>query len=129
MRKKIIAGLLTVSLLFGSAALLPEEVFDLGADITVCAAVSGNYEYKVLSDGTAAITVTGKGKYTGTLKKTFKVKALDLSTSYAKVSIPYSSYTWSGSAIRPKVTVKFKDGKVTSTRYGNYSDVRSIKVK
>ena len=62
--------------------------------------------------GTATITVTGKGAYTGTLKKTFKVKALGLTSSYAKVTIPYSSYTWSGSAIKPKVTVKFKDGDV-----------------
>ena len=62
--------------------------------------------------GTAAITVTGKGNYKGTLKKTFKVKALDLSSSYAKVTIPYCSYTYTGSAVKPKVTVKFKDGSV-----------------
>ena len=68
--------------------------------------------------GTATITIKGAGKYTGTLKKTFKVKALDLSSSYAKFSIPYSSYTYTGSQIKPAVTVKFKDGDVIpATQY------------
>ena len=53
MRKKIIAGSLSVSLLLGAGAALPEGVFDLGADIAVCAAVSGDFDHKVLSDGTA----------------------------------------------------------------------------
>ena len=62
--------------------------------------------------GTATISVKGKGSYTGSLKKTFTVKALDLTSSYAKVGIPYSAYTYTGSAIKPAVTVKFKDGDV-----------------
>ena len=74
--------------------------------------------------GTATITVNGKGDYFGTLTKTFKVKPLDLSTSYAKVTIPYASYTCSGSAIKPAVTVKFKDGDVIpASQYTlSYSD-------
>ena len=55
MRKKIIAGSLSVSLLLGAGAALPEGVFDLGADIAVCAAVSGDFDHKVLSDGTAEL--------------------------------------------------------------------------
>lgn len=131
MRKKIIAGLLTVSLLYGSsltaknyAALYSRKYVDRrlsngkatipyasytyrgrGIKPSVTVRNSAGDKLKKETDytvsysdntkiGTAAITVTGKGKYTGTLKKTFKVKALDL-----------------------------------STRYGNYSDVRSIKVK
>ncbi|MBR4555216.1 MAG: leucine-rich repeat domain-containing protein [Ruminococcus sp.] len=62
--------------------------------------------------GTATITVTGTGNCNGTLTKTFSVKALDLNSSYAKVTIPYSAYTYTGSAIKPAVTVKFKDGDV-----------------
>ena len=50
MRKKIIAGSLSVSLLLGAGAALPEGVFDLGADIAVCAAVSGDFDHKVLSE-------------------------------------------------------------------------------
>ncbi len=80
--------------------------------------------------GTATITVTGKGKYAGTYKKTFKVKALDLSSSYAKVTIPYSSYTYTGSQIKPTVTVKFKDGDVIpATQYTvSYSDNTKVGV-
>ena len=78
--------------------------------------------------GTATIAVTGKGKYTGSIKKTFKVKALDLSSSYAKISIPYSSYTYSGSAIKPKVTVKFKDGDVIPTSDYTLTYSNNIKV-
>ena len=57
--------------------------------------------------GTATITVKGKGKYTGTLTKTFKVAALSLKSSNVKVSIPYASYEYSGSAIKPTVKVKY----------------------
>ena len=78
--------------------------------------------------GTATITIKGKGKYTGTLKKTFKVKALDLSTSYAKVTIPYSSYTYSGSAIKPAVKVKFKDGDIIPTAQYTISYSNNVKV-
>ena len=62
--------------------------------------------------GTATITVTGKGSWSGKATKTFTVKPLDVSSSYAKVTIPYASYTYTGSAIRPAVTVAFKDGSV-----------------
>ena len=78
--------------------------------------------------GTATITIKGKGKYTGTLKKTFKVKPLDLSTSYAKVTIPYSSYTYSGSAIKPAVKVKFKDGDIIPTAQYTLSYSNNVKV-
>ena len=69
--------------------------------------------------GTATITIKGKGSYTGTLTKKFTVKPLELTSSYAKVTIPYSSYTYTGSAIKPAVTVKFKDGDVIPT--GQYT--------
>ena len=62
--------------------------------------------------GTAKITVKGKGKYGGTVKKTFTVKPLSLTSSYAKVTIPYSAYTWTGSAVKPKMSVQFKDGDI-----------------
>ena len=78
--------------------------------------------------GTATITVKGKGKYTGTLKKTFKVKPLDLTSSYAKVTIPYSAYTYSGSGIKPKVTVKFKDGDIIPTSDYSLSYSNNTKV-
>ena len=60
--------------------------------------------------GTAKITVKGIGKYSGTAEKTFKVKPLNVDSSYAKVTIPYASYTFTGKEITPAVKVKFKDG-------------------
>lgn len=80
------------------------------------------------SVGTATITITGKGNYTGTIKKTFKVKPLELSSSYAKVSIPYSSYTYSGSPIKPAVKVRFKDGDIISNSQYTVSYSNNVKV-
>ena len=62
--------------------------------------------------GTATITVKGTGRYSGTATKKFTVKPLDVTSSYAKLSIPYASYTYTGKAITPKVTFTFKDGSV-----------------
>lgn len=78
--------------------------------------------------GTAVITVTGIGDYDGTLKKTFTVKPLDLNSSYAKVTVPYSSYTYSGSAVTPKLTVKFKDGDVIPADQYTLSYSNNIRV-
>ena len=80
--------------------------------------------------GTATITIKGKGSYFGELKKTFKVKPLDLTSSYAKVTIPYSSYTYTGSQIKPTVKVKFKDGDIIpATQYTvSYSDNTKVGV-
>ena len=69
--------------------------------------------------GTASIIVKGKGNYSGFLTKNFTVKPLDLSSSYAKVTIPYASYTYTGKAITPEVRVKFKDGGLIAS--GEYS--------
>ena len=52
--------------------------------------------------GTATITVTGKGAYEGSVKQTFRI-AYDLAK--AKVTLPKSSYTYTGKAIRPTPTV------------------------
>ena len=58
--KRILSLALAVCMAFGSAALLPEGIFETGSTITASAAQSGDYEYKVLKDGTAEIT-----KYNG----------------------------------------------------------------
>ncbi len=77
--------------------------------------------------GTAKITITGKGNFANKVTKTFTVKKLDLSSSYAKVTIPYSAYTYSGSAIKPAVKVKFKDGSLIPA--GEYKLSYSSNVK
>lgn len=52
--------------------------------------------------GTAKITVTGTGNYSGSLKKTFSIK--QKSVSNLKYSIPNKAYT--GKQIKPSITLK-----------------------
>lgn len=87
-----------------------------GTDYTV--------SYKNNSDvGTASITITGKGKYTGTVTKKFTIKPLNLNSSYAKISIPYSSYTYTGSSIEPNFNIKFKDGTLIAQGYSTSTNI------
>ena len=60
MKKKILSAFLAVSLVFGSAAALPQNIFTNQTSISASADVSGDYEYKLLENGTAEIT-----KYNG----------------------------------------------------------------
>lgn len=58
--------------------------------------------------GTAAITVTGKGNYSGTKTRTFSIVNKAVST----VKVQYTTgYAYTGKAIKPNVTVKGNDGK------------------
>ncbi|MFT3950776.1 MAG: Ig-like domain-containing protein [Oscillospiraceae bacterium] len=54
--------------------------------------------------GTATVTITGKGNYTGTLTKTFKIAAKSITGMTATLSA--TSYTYTGTARKPAVTVK-----------------------
>ena len=81
-----------------------------GTDYTV------TYENNV-NAGTATVTVTGAGKYTGTLTKTFKITRLDISG--AKATLKNTSMTYTGKALKPAVTVKIKlDGKTVTLKAG-----------
>lgn len=84
--------------------------------------------YSNTAVGTARIMITGKGNFKGFKYKYFTVKKLDLSSSYAKVTIPYSSYTYSGKEIKPAVTVKFKDGTVIPASEYKLSYSKNVKV-
>ena len=63
MKKKILAAMLSVSLMFAAAEVLPNSFIDLGNGIKAEAVTEGitNYNYQTLSDGTIEIT-----SYTGT---------------------------------------------------------------
>jgi len=54
--------------------------------------------------GTATVTVKGKGNYTGTITKKFKITAVPVSA----VTLEYSETTYTGKALKPAVTVKAK---------------------
>lgn len=64
--------------------------------------------------GTSSVTITGIGNYTGSLKKTFAITAASMSK--CKVSLPKTSYTYSGTAKTPSVTVRFNDRKLKKDR-------------
>ena len=68
-----------------------------GTDYTV------TYSTNTAIGSTGTVTITGKGNYSGTIKKSFTItaKSLDGST----VSGISSSYTYTGSAIKPSVSV------------------------
>ena len=75
--------------------------------------------YKNHTDaGTATVTVTGTGLYSGTLKKTFKILPAELTS----IKLKKAEYDYTGKAIKPAATVKAKvNGKtVTLTQDTDY---------
>ena len=63
--------------------------------------------------GTATVTIKGIGNYSGTMTATFKINPLKLSNATATLSDTTLTYT--GKALKPKVTVKMKvDGKTVT---------------
>ncbi len=66
-----------------------------GTDYTVSCSENTNA-------GTAAVTVTGKGNYSGTLTKTFTITKRGLDS----MSLSYTSAVYTGLALKPAVTVK-----------------------
>lgn len=61
--------------------------------------------------GTATVTIKGKKNYSGSVKKTFKIK------NALTVTLSKTSYTYSGKAIKPSVTVKSGKKKLASKYY------------
>lgn len=60
--------------------------------------------------GKATVTVTGKGAYTGTVNKTFKITKKSLSK--AKVTLSKSKYRYAWASCKPAVTVKLSGKKL-----------------
>ena len=67
--------------------------------------------------GTAYVTVTGKGTYTSTVKKTFTILASDISKATA--SGVSKSYVYTGKSLTPAVTLKI--GTKTLSRGSDYT--------
>ncbi|MGN0482131.1 MAG: GH25 family lysozyme [Lachnospiraceae bacterium] len=65
-----------------------------GSDYTVAYSQNKNV-------GTASVTVTGKGTYTGTLKKNFTIRRAELTAK--KVNLDVSEYVWDGKVKSPGV--------------------------
>ena len=67
--------------------------------------------------GTATVTITGKGGYTGSTTKNFSINAKSISS--ATVTLSQTSYTYDGTEKKPTVTVK--DGSKTLTSGTDYT--------
>ena len=82
------------------------------------AVYSGNYTvtYKNnVNAGTATVTLTGKGNLQGTLTKTFKIAPKSI--KYCTVQLKATSYSYTGSAIKPAVRVKIGDKVISADNY------------
>lgn len=67
-----------------------------------------------INAGTATVTITGKGIYSGSITKTFAIK---YNLSNATVTTTPSSYSYDGNAKKPAVTVKIGTRTVPATDY------------
>ncbi|MDR1087793.1 MAG: cell wall-binding repeat-containing protein, partial [Coriobacteriales bacterium] len=92
---------------YTGSAITPEGItvargattLDLGADYTLSYANHTNA-------GTATVTVTGQGNYTGELSTDFTINALSLpAAGFAITGIDSAGYPYTGSAITPKVSI------------------------
>ena len=86
-------------------AIEPEPLVSIGSTILEQgAAYEVSYENNV-EVGTATITITGIGSFSGTATKTFEI----VSTSLTKANVTVADQTYTGSALKPKPTVKMGD--------------------
>ena len=71
----------------------------------------------VVNAGDYNVVITGKGNYTGTVKKSFKITKASIA-GYTVTVDASQTYTYTGSAITPSVTVKdTKDGTLDAANY------------
>jgi len=91
------------------AVFLGENALIKGTDYTV--AYSNN-----TAIGTATVTITGMGNYTGTKTVTFEIVPIDIAAATVSVN---GTYTYTGSAVKPVPTVVY--GGVTLTKDVDYT--------
>ena len=114
---------------YTGAALTPEPTVKVGAT-TLKEGTDYTLSHKNNTNaGTASVTVTGKGNYTGDVTKTFTIAKRSISG--ATVSVATQTYT--GSALTPKPTVKvgsttLREGADYSLSYKNNTNVGTATV-
>jgi hypothetical protein len=64
--------------------------------------------------GTASVIITGKGKFEGTTKASFNILPAEKAI---KIELDKKSFTWTGKAIKPKVTVKVGEETLNPSAY------------
>lgn len=73
--------------------------------------------------GTATVTVTFKGNYSGTMSSTFKIQQ----SGFTKVTLSYSSHTYTGKALKPSVSVYVGSKKLASKYYSvSYKNNKNV---
>lgn len=114
---------------YTGAALTPKPTVKVGAT-TLREGADYTLSHKNNTNaGTASVTVTGKGNYTGDVTKTFTIAKRSISG--ATVSVATQTYT--GSALTPKPTVKvgsttLREGADYSLSYKNNTNVGTATV-
>ena len=89
----------------------PEPVISI-EDTVLTKGTDYTLEYSANTNvGTATVTATGAGDYTGTKSATFTIVAKEVSPA---ITITGDSFTYSGSAIEPEFTVKDGDAVLTA---------------
>lgn len=87
-----------------------------------------------LNVGTATVTVTGKGNYSGTASATFAIDPKDIGKATAAFDQNVTIYEYTGSAITPEVIVKdgaleLKAGTDYTLSYTNNKNIGTVAVK
>lgn len=105
----------------GSAIMQPSKVSHdglvlvEGTDYTVSYTDSnGNAVETPINAGTYNVIITGKGYYTGTVTKTFRITARKITPA---VTLSATSCTWNGSTMKTAVTVKDGSTKLAVSDY------------
>ncbi len=109
------ATLSTTSYTYNGSARKPSVTVKNGSTTISSSNYSVSYSNNT-NAGTAKVTITGKGNYTGTITKTFKINAKSLTNFSVSMN---SSYTYTGSAIKPSPTIK--NGSTTLTKNTDYT--------
>ena len=126
-------GIGSTSIALLSIPTIPDQIYT-GSEIKVYLTIkSGNttlrpgFDYTLsytnnINVGTATVTITGKGNYNGTQTKTYKITPV--SCEMLGVSGVQSSYTYTGTAMTPTITLsngntKLENGKDYTVSYAN----------
>lgn len=76
-----------------------------GTDLALKPGTDYTLSYKNnINVGTATVIITGKGSYTGTISKTFKINAKSINPA---VNLSKTAFTYNGKVQTPAVTVKY----------------------
>lgn len=117
--KAVVTGLTGKEFIYGGVQLEPELSLGIkgkGDGVTTEIALTPGIDYTMIwqknrDAGSATVIFTGKGAYTGTMKKTFKIKPFDIAANtegrveakLLQAAVPYAK----GGA-KPEVTVTFR---------------------